>query len=289
MSEPASQTSLEGKHDKYLISKTYLGGGTFGAVYKGKRVRDDKEMAIKIITGSEKVPLNVRNVQNEVAILKELAINCHPFIVCFYDFIEDPADKIYYIVMEYVKGVNLIQVRKEMDDDTIEELLPRIILETALGLQQIHDAGILHRDIKPDNIILTTSNHIKIVDLGLGCTFFPSTTIKPCAKYAGSARYLDPLASIDENKNTYELTTKSDIFSLGQTLFWLITGEAPPVFFKKTREQLTEVHNRAKLNVRLDADTIDNLVMDMINPTEPDMRPTLEHIINEIQDRYGDS
>lgn len=274
---------LEGKHETYLVSKTHLGGGGYGAVYKGKRIRDGKEVAIKIILLSTRRPDYVlADVEREVEMLMLVSTesSCR-HVACFYDFVKQ--DRRCYIVMEFIKGTTIDRHWASVRNTNM--YMRRYIKELALGLWDIHRAGVIHRDIKPDNVLITDTGHVKIVDLGVGCIVYSDDPTKDCvAPEVSAMHYIDPLFTVKSNKlaiTTY--TTKSDIFALGQLLYELMLQEYVD-FSNETKNYMKELMANAKSMLKHNAEPIYGklmveLVIRMINPLHADLRPSAEEIV----------
>ena len=149
----------------------------------------------------------------------------HPNVVRAYDF--DLAEgKHYYIVMDYVDGVNLEDLVRKIGPLPPERAV-NYILQAAIGLQHIHECGLVHRDIKPSNLLLDRSGTIRILDLGLvrfaehesdGLTKMQNDHV-----VLGTADYLSP----EQALKSEDLDIRSDLYSLGVTLYFLLAGKAP--------------------------------------------------------------
>lgn len=289
---------IEGKHDEYLPSTTRLGGGSFGFVYEGKRVRDGQKVAIKIINLSSEPGYDIGSIESEVKLLALLSKDpdCNPYICCFYDFIKQ--DRRCYIVMELIKGITIdkhwLNFRSSHTDEQRKDQFIQYIREIALGLKAIHDAGVIHRDIKPDNILITDTGHVKIIDLGLGCVVYPHDSIRNCTNdMRGTLDFLDPLATIkDPRFKIRTATPASDIFSLGQTLYELMMGynESCLEFDCKTTNELASQWDTAKTNINNssmigsgdEVNKIKELIYKMLDPVN-NVRPTADEIIKAFE------
>lgn len=126
------------------------------------------------------------------------------------------------VVMEYVDGVSLDKNRPERLDDTVD-----IFIKVAEGLDAMHDLELLHTDIKPNNILLMKDGAIKIIDYGQSC---PIGFRKP--RIQGTPDYIAP-----EQVERRHLTKATDVFNLGATLYWALTGETYPTMITKKGRQ----------------------------------------------------
>lgn len=202
-------------NDRYQIIKT-LGEGGMANVYLAHDTILDRKVAVKVLRGDlandEKF---VRRFQREALSASSLS---HPNIVEMYDVGED--DGQYYIVMEYVDGKTLKQVLKQRGALSITEVID-IMLQLTDGMAHAHDAYIIHRDIKPQNIMILSNGMIKITDFGVA-TALNSTQLTQTNSVMGTVHYLPP-----EQANGKGSTIRSDIYSMGIMMYELLTGLVP--------------------------------------------------------------
>ncbi len=199
-------------NDYDIIKK--LGSGAFGTVYKVKR-KDGKIIALKVMNVSKTV-INIIN--KEVLFLKELSINdCHPFIVCYYNSFYSKDNKRIFIEMEYIDGIEMFDFvvnSANTKSNILYRLLVLIAKDIAEGLKYIHSKGIIHNDIKLENIIIeNVSNIPKIIDFGLACNMKSDRDY--CKSRSGSPNYIPPEALIIPHKRY----TASDMWALGIVLY----------------------------------------------------------------------
>jgi len=193
-----------------------IGGGGMALVYKAKCQLLNRYVAVKILrpefTSDEEF---IRNFGRESQAAASLS---HPNIVNIYDVGND--DEIYYIVMEYVKGNTLKQIIKEKGsfepDDTIN-----VAKQIALALEHAHNNHIVHRDIKPHNILLTEDGRVKVTDFGIARAV-TSSTVTNAGNVIGSVHYFSP----EQARGGYT-DEKSDLYSLGIVIYEMITGRVP--------------------------------------------------------------
>ena len=202
-------------NDRYQIIKT-LGEGGMANVYLAHDTILDRNVAVKVLRGDlasdEKF---VRRFQREALSASSLS---HPNIVEMYDVGED--DGQYYIVMEYVDGKTLKQVLKQRGHLSITEVVD-IMLQLTDGMAHAHDAYIIHRDIKPQNIMILSNGMIKITDFGVA-TALNSTQLTQTNSVMGTVHYLPP-----EQAQGKGSTIRSDIYSMGIMMYELLTGLVP--------------------------------------------------------------
>ncbi len=142
----------------------------------------------------------------------------HPNIVGIYDVGEE--DGIYYIVMEYVKGCTLKEYIKEKGKIGYVETL-NIVRQIALALEHAHKNGVIHRDIKPHNILMTEDGNVKVTDFGIARAT-SSTTVTNVGKVMGSVHYFSP----EQARGGYT-DHRTDIYSLGIVMYEMLTGKLP--------------------------------------------------------------
>ncbi|NYE58247.1 protein kinase domain-containing protein [Carboxydothermus ferrireducens] len=199
---------------RYKILET-LGGGGMAVVYKGQDLLLNRYITIKILrpefTSDEEF---VERFKREA---KALASLSHPNIVNIYDVGQE--DNTYFLVMEYVEGKNLKEIIREKNLGLRESV--RIVLQVALALGHAHQHGILHRDVKPQNIIITPEGIAKLTDFGIAGNV-TSSTINKDKEILGSVHYLSP-----EQAKGESLTFASDLYSLGVVFYELVTKRLP--------------------------------------------------------------
>jgi predicted Ser/Thr protein kinase len=218
---------------KHYRVETQLGKGGMGVVYRARDTRLDRLVALKMIT-----PGLVANPERRSRLLTEArsaAAISHPAIAQVYDI--DEVDGNLFIAMEYVDGRTVSKLIADGELDLLGAI--EIALQIAEGLAKAHDAGILHRDIKSDNIMVTRDGHAKLLDFGLAKLVEPGP-VEPVAPadldrtltrgrvhtmpgaVMGTLSYMSP-----EQARGKELDRRSDIFSLGTVLYEMVTSELP--------------------------------------------------------------
>jgi eukaryotic-like serine/threonine-protein kinase len=208
---------MEGKRisGRYRIIKL-IGGGGMANVYLAHDVILDREVAIKMLridfANEEEF---IKRFQREAQSATSLT---HPNIVSIYDVGEE--DDLYYIVMEYVHGMTLKQYIQQHSPVHVDKALD-IMKQLTLAMSHAHQNHIVHRDIKPHNILLDEEGNVKITDFGIAMAL-SATSITQTNSVLGSVHYLSP-----EQARGGMATKKSDIYSLGIVMFELLTGRLP--------------------------------------------------------------
>ena len=201
--------------DRYQIMKA-IGEGGMANVYLAYDTILDRNVAVKILrgdlAGDEKF---VRRFQREALSASSLT---HPNIVEVYDVGEDNNN--YYIVMEYVEGRNLKDLIKKRGKLTLSEVVD-IMLQITDGMSVAHDSYIIHRDIKPQNIMILENGLVKIMDFGIAMAM-NATQLTQTNSVMGSVHYLPP-----EQASGKGATLQSDIYSMGIVMYELLTGKLP--------------------------------------------------------------
>ncbi len=198
---------------RYEITEL-IGVGGMAEVYKGIDVIDNKTVAIKILkkeySENEEFLRRFRNESKAIAVLN------HPNIVKIYDV--GFSERIQYIVMEYIDGITLKEYIEEEKVLTWKDTV-HFIVQILRALQHAHDKGIIHRDIKPQNIMMFTDGTIKVMDFGIAK--FASEVGKTATDQAiGSVHYISP-----EQASGDVTDAKSDIYSVGAMMYEMLTGQ----------------------------------------------------------------
>jgi len=193
-----------------------LGGGGMALVYKARDTLLNRQVTVKILrsehTGDEGFISNFRKEAQAVAKLS------HPNIVNVYDVGKEGDTQ--FIVMEYVEGRNLKQFIKEQGRLPLNQAAD-IARQICDGLQDAHTNGIVHRDIKPHNILVTDNGKVKVADFGIA-QIMSSVTLTNSGTIVGSVHYFSP-----EQARGDATGAKSDIYAVGVVLYEMVTGKVP--------------------------------------------------------------
>ncbi|MGB7347151.1 MAG: serine/threonine-protein kinase [Pirellulaceae bacterium] len=220
-----SEKLLAGKYKGFFLGKYkllgHIGTGGMSSVYLAEHVRLQDRRAIKVLPKARvKDASYLARFQLEA---KAIASLNHPNIVLAYD-IDNDGD-VHYIVMEYVNGLDLQQLVKKdgpVDPSTAADL----IAQGARGLAHAHERGVIHRDVKPANLLIDQEGVVRLLDMGLALVAADdqeSLTVANNENVLGTADYLAP----EQALNSHTVDHRADIYGLGCTLYFLLTGKPP--------------------------------------------------------------
>ncbi|MFP5298946.1 MAG: Stk1 family PASTA domain-containing Ser/Thr kinase [Actinomycetota bacterium] len=202
--------------DRYRIVARIAGGG-MGEVYRGHDLLLDRKVAVKVLMPS--LASDPDLVQRFKAEARAAAKLNHPNVVGVHDWGSDD-DRTYFMVMEYVAGTDLRDIivgRGPMDPPDACD----VVADVCEALQAAHAVGLVHRDVKPENVLIARDGTVKVADFGIAALADSDRTI-PGAGILGTLRYIAP-----EQARGGNATAASDIWSAGALLYELLTG-APP-------------------------------------------------------------
>lgn len=242
---------------RYEITEL-IGVGGMADVYKAMDLVENRPVAVKILkkefAENEEFLRRFRNESKAIAVLS------HPNIVKIYDV--GFTDKIQYIVMEYIDGITL---KEYIENEKVLSWKDSVhfIIQILRALQHAHDRGIVHRDIKPQNIMMFTDGTIKVMDFGIA-KFARGESRTVTDQAIGSVHYISP-----EQASGKETDAKSDIYSVGVMLYEMLTGQKPFDTDNPVSVAVMHMQNQAK------------------KPREinPDIAPGLEEIILKAMEK----
>ncbi len=198
-----------------------LGRGGMGKVYLGEHAKLDRLAALKVI--SQKVRQDSETLERFLAEARAIATLDHPNIVQAYS-VDNEGDR-FYLVMEYIDGQNLEQL-VESEGPLDYRVAVDFIRQAADGLEHGHSRNLIHRDVKPSNLLVNQQGVVKLVDMGLAQLQDPAEAKagdKDDDQLMGSVDYLAP----EQAMASKDLNHRADIYSLGCTLYFLLTGQPP--------------------------------------------------------------
>lgn len=200
----------------YIITDS-IGSGGMGQVYKAVHQMMGRECAVKVLPKNKSTPDAIISFAREIRTQAQLD---HPSLVRAYDAGHDGA--VHYLVTEYVPGTDLRRLVRSQGALSMQQAAS-VIRQAALALHYAHEQGLIHRDVKPGNILVTPDGIAKLSDLGLAGFLHEADSDPRAGKVVGTADYLAP----EQIRNPMDVTSVSDIYSLGCTLYYAITGKVP--------------------------------------------------------------
>jgi serine/threonine-protein kinase len=272
--------SLVGRtlNGRYLVERK-IGEGGFGAVFRGKQVATGREVALKVLH-----PHNVSDA-TVVARFRREAEACskltNPHSVTIYDF-DETEDGILYLAMELLKGRPLQEVQR--DEGTLNpQRVLRILDQVAEALAEAHGQGIVHRDMKPENVMIDTRNgedFVKVLDFGIAKIVEQPGKATPAltavGQTLGTLEFMSP-----EQLRGRPLDGRSDIYALGMMAFEMLTGELP---FKHAKSS-TEV---IQFHLQTQAPAPSSIKAELKIPPEVD-QVVLRMVAKSRDDRHTDA
>ena len=204
--------------ENYTIIKK-IGEGAQGVVHLAQDKRLGRKVAIKSLHSN----LITNNTQKErfVGEAKLLSQLNHPSVVTLYDYIVDANG--FHLIMEFVEGYPLDDLINKISGPIQELRAIEIMMQVLEGIKHIHNRNIVHRDIKPSNIIIDKNDDVKLLDFGIAKDHGGDSYKTVIEEGVGGT----PMFMSPEHVNESQITVKSDIYSLGVTLWQMLTGSAP--------------------------------------------------------------
>ena len=220
--------------DYLLLDKIAEGG--MGAVYRGRKAAGGPVVAIKVIPHeTARNKLLMKRFEQE---FRAAALIDHPNVVRALDY--SGAPPVPFLVMEYVPGHSLGEL-VEKYGKLAEAQAIQVLAQVCDGLHAAHKQGLIHRDVKPDNVLVTSDFTAKLTDLGLVRDVESDDNLTRTGKGLGTPHYMAP----EQFRNAKHVDVRSDVYSLGATLYMAVTGVVPFVkcspldcWLKKTRDDL---------------------------------------------------
>ena len=259
---------------RYEITEL-IGEGGMADVYRGVDIVDKKDIAIKILkkefAESEEFLRRFRNESKAIAVLS------HPNIVKIYDV--GFSDKIQYIVMEYIDGITL---KEYIENERVLSWKDAVhfVVQILRALQHAHERGIVHRDIKPQNIMMFTDGTIKVMDFGIAK--FAREEGKTATDQAiGTVHYISP-----EQARGDITDAKSDIYSVGIMLYEMLTGQKPFDTDNPVSIAVMHMHNIAELPRHINPDIpipLEEIIVHAMEKDPGDRYQTAMDMIHDIE------
>ncbi len=217
--------------NRYRVTHA-LGSGTMGEVYLARQIALDRDVAIKVLRDAQSEEA-LKRFEQEAHIMAQLR---HPNVVNILDY-GILADQSPCIVMEYIDGDSLGDVLKTRGALPWREAV-EIIAGMARGLSELHERNFVHRDLKPDNVLLsrTTPREVKMLDFGVARDLARDNKLTRAGALVGTPAYMSPEQLFGE-----KASPRSDLYAIGVMLYELVTGKLPndPKGMKDLRKRLT--------------------------------------------------
>lgn len=200
----------------YIITD-FIGQGGMGQVFKAEHKVMGRECAVKVLPVNKSTPTAIATFTREIRTQAKLD---HTNLVHAYDAGHD--GDVHYLVTEFIPGTDLRRLIRSEGPLTVQQAAS-IIMQAARALDYAHECGLVHRDVKPGNILVTGEGVAKVSDLGLANFKNEEEEDPRAGKIVGTADYLAP----EQIRNPHEINKLSDLYSLGCTLYYAITGKVP--------------------------------------------------------------
>jgi eukaryotic-like serine/threonine-protein kinase len=235
---PSSEAETKGQlepgsmlGERYEILKL-LGQGGMGAVYKARDIELERTVALKVIRSDlASHPEILRRFKQELILAREVT---HRNVIRIFDL--GQASGVRYITMDYVEGQDLRALLNEKGKFTPEEAVP-IFLQIAAALEAAHQAGVVHRDLKPQNVMVDKDSRVYVMDFGVARSL-ETPGMTQTGALMGTPEYMSP-----EQAKGQKVDARSDLFSLGIIFYEMLSGASPfkadtamATMFKRTRE-----------------------------------------------------
>ncbi|MBI3832106.1 MAG: protein kinase [Planctomycetes bacterium] len=217
-----------------ILEKVGVGG--MGTVYKAKQLSMDRIVALKVL--NERYSTDREFVDRFIREARAAGKLNHPNVIHVHDV--SKANGRHYFSMEYIDGSSVKEMLR-IDGKVLVDKAVDIVIQTAKALEFAHENGIVHRDIKPDNIMLTKDGVVKIADLGIAKTFEETgLSAKDNRRVMGTPHYMAPEQALGK-----EIDHRVDIYSLGATFYHMLTGTTP--FSGSTAHEVLKAHIQESL------------------------------------------
>jgi len=256
---------LAGRYKGFYVGKyktlATIGAGGMGKVFLSEQISMERLVALKVVGQIKRKDRREQVMARFKREAKAVAALRHENIVHAYDF--DDENGIPYIVMEFVEGLDTAALVGKVGKLPVAQACD-IIRQAADGLYHAHQAGLVHRDVKPGNLLVDPNGVVKILDLGL-CSAFGGNTddsITVDVDQLGTVDYISPEQAID----SHNVDHRADIYSLGATFYGLLAGR--PIYMDKSATQKLLLHQTT------DPDNISTLV--------PEVSPELSAIVHKM-------
>jgi serine/threonine protein kinase len=206
---------------RYLVRRCISQGG-MGVIYLARQESLDRDVVLKVVRHDRADQEGVGRFHREA---RSLSMLSHPGVVQIFDHGFDEGTGLYFIAMEYIRGLTLSRYRKRCGALPLDEFLA-IATQMLEGVAEVHRHGLLHRDLKPSNVMLTSPDgtrlRVKLLDFGLSKFAVSTEQLTQANSFLGSVHYLAPEVIRGQSADT-----RADVYALGVTFFQLLSGSNP--------------------------------------------------------------
>ncbi|MEZ6113550.1 MAG: protein kinase [Pirellulaceae bacterium] len=280
-----ADTLLSGSRDPLRLGEytvvDRLGGGGMGQVFKAVHRRLERVVALKIIAPSIlKDERAVKRFEREARVAGKLI---HPHIVTAYDASEDRG--IHFLVMEYVDGCDLATLVRSKGPLEAGRAV-NYVVQAARGLAYAHAKGIVHRDVKPANLLLDRTGRVRVLDLGLARSYFEESAVgQNVDELTSAGMMLGTLAYIapEQVGNAASADQRADIYGLGCTLYFLIVGRPPFYGSRSVYEVMCSPAPSMLADSRQVSEELDAVYLKMVAKRPEDRYETMDEVIKQLQ------
>jgi eukaryotic-like serine/threonine-protein kinase len=259
----------------YIVTD-WIGQGGMGQVYKAVHEVMGRESAVKVLPLTKATPDAIHNFTREIRTQAQLD---HPNLVRAYDAGHD--GNVHYLVVEYVAGTDLRRLIRSQGPLPVQQAA-NVVMQAAKGLAHAHSRGLIHRDVKPGNILVTPDGIAKVSDLGLAGFMNDAGNDPRSGKIVGTADYLAP----ELIRSPGDISAVSDIYSLGCTLYYAVCGKVPfpggtPRDKARRHCEETPWHPR-RFNAEIPEEFVE-IIADMMEKTPRDRIETAAEVVARLE------
>lgn len=205
-------------------------GGNMGLIFKARHRLLDKIVAVKWVGGCTPEPMRLARFEREIRAMGSVS---HPNLITAFDARNLPSG--WMVAMEWIEGLNLQRVVRDGGPLPVD-MACEIIRQAALGLHDAHKQGLVHRDVKPSNLMVSFDGAVKVIDLGIALAQ-EDAAAQSAERTGGTLSFCAP----EQFQRASPVDHRADIYGLGCTLYFLLTGE-PPYSGCKTFAELAAAH-----------------------------------------------
>jgi formylglycine-generating enzyme required for sulfatase activity len=274
------EPEIIGELGEYQVLEKLAEGG-MGTVYKALHTKLGREVALKVLptagSGSEQAIARFEREMKAVAGLD------HPHIVRALDAREVEGTR--FLVLEYIDGADLSRLVRSRGPLPVVEAC-RLVLQAAVGLQYAHEHELIHRDVKPSNLIVDQQGRLKILDLGLA-RFRPAEPtddeMTRSGQTMGTAEYMAP----EQASDTHAVDARADVYGLGCALYYLLVGHAP--YPGETAYQIIKAHHESPIpSLRAERpdvpERLDRVFQRMVAKTPAERHASMSEVVADLEE-----